>query len=81
MVSLKPSGEDHALIFANRHLIHEYSGTAAVAFQAHPRRTLFPRDLVTWKSTGVRHILEDIVGESRSKWANVALSTNEIWAT
>ncbi|GFU54470.1 hypothetical protein TNCV_3024481 [Trichonephila clavipes] len=44
---------------------------AAIAFRARPKRTLLERDLVTWQTTGVRHILEDIVGRI-AKWEQVA---------
>ncbi|GFU56256.1 uncharacterized protein TNCV_713101 [Trichonephila clavipes] len=36
--------------------------TAAVAFQARPRRALLMKDLVTWQAMEVRHILEGIAG-------------------
>ncbi|GFX35669.1 hypothetical protein TNCV_744621 [Trichonephila clavipes] len=51
---------DHAVIFATRQLVHEYSGTATVAFKARLKRALLARGLVTWKAMEVPHIHERI---------------------
>ncbi|GFU75655.1 hypothetical protein TNCV_627241 [Trichonephila clavipes] len=58
--------EDPAIVFASAQLILLYLGTAAVAFPARSRHALLAKDLVTWQAMVGRHILEDIVGESRN---------------
>ncbi|GFT22066.1 hypothetical protein TNCV_3271271 [Trichonephila clavipes] len=55
---------DYTLIIATSRFIHQYFGTAEVTFQARSRRNLLARDLVTWKATYVRHILEGIAGRA-----------------
>ncbi|GFU07642.1 hypothetical protein TNCV_1646681 [Trichonephila clavipes] len=46
-----------ALNFAIGQLIHQYSGTTSVAFQARLRHILLTKDLVTWHSTWKDHAL------------------------